>query len=57
MFMKKSLLKLILFILIAVILFIIGARFVSGEDSWMCSDGQWVKHGNPSLPMPTSECR
>lgn len=57
MFMKKSLLKLILFILIAVILFIIGARFGSGEDSWMCSDGQWVKHGNPSLPMPTSECR
>jgi hypothetical protein len=55
--MKKSLVKLIVLALIAVVLFILGARFLSGEDSWMCNDGQWVKHGNPSLPMPTSECK
>jgi len=41
---------------------IIGAwfflRFVlfGGEDSWLCVDGQWIKHGNPSAPMPESGC-
>jgi len=55
--MKKSITKLLILILIAVVLFIIGARFLSGEDSWMCNDGQWVKHGNPSLPMPISGCK
>ena len=40
-----------------IILLIIGVKFLSGESGWMCKNSQWVKHGNPSLPMPTSECR
>ncbi len=28
----------------------------SPEDSWICDNGQWVKHGNPSSPMPTEPC-
>jgi len=41
---------------------IIGAwlflRFVIGgpEDDWICVENQWVKHGNPSFPMPTKGC-
>lgn len=41
---------------------IIGAwlflRFVIGgpEDDWICVENQWVKHGNPSFPMPTGGC-
>lgn len=33
-------------------------RFVIGgnEDTWICTDGQWVKHGNPSAPKPTTGC-
>ena len=33
-------------------------RFVVGgpEDDWICVDSQWVKHGNPSAPMPTKPC-
>jgi len=33
-------------------------RFVVGgsEDSWMCAEGQWVKHGYPSAPKPEGEC-
>jgi len=28
--------------------------FLNGEDSWVAdSAGGWVKHGNPSGPMPT----
>lgn len=31
--------------------------FVRGdEDTWLCQGGQWVKHGMPSAPMPTSRC-
>lgn len=42
-----------------VILFLVLAiRFILGgsEDSWICQNGVWVKHGNPSTPMPTSLC-
>lgn len=26
------------------------------EDTWICKDWEWVKHGNPSTPMPTMPC-
>ncbi len=36
---------------------IVGMRLFSGsEDTWLCSDGQWVKHGKPSAAMPTETC-
>jgi hypothetical protein len=32
-------------------------RLLSGpEDTWLCVDGQWVKHGNPANPQPTEGC-
>lgn len=49
---------------VAIILIIVGivfigvalARFMSPEDDWICSKGTWIKHGNPSAPMPTLPC-
>lgn len=42
----------IVFVLLGVIL-----MFMRGdEDTWLCQNGQWVKHGNPSSPMPTAAC-
>ena len=32
------------------------AKFSSSEDDWICDKGVWVKHGNPSVPMPTTPC-
>ncbi len=26
------------------------------EDTWICDDGQWVKHGLPYAPMPEGDC-
>jgi len=26
------------------------------EDAWICKNGEWVKHGNPSNPIPTEPC-
>lgn len=52
--------KVLLFIII--LIFFVGAwmilRFVIGgpEDTWICEDGQWIKHGNPHDPMPIESC-
>jgi putative hemolysin len=52
--------KTILSILIAVAIILVAVvtlRFLSGyEDTWICDNGAWVRHGNPSKPMPTSGC-
>lgn len=31
-------------------------RFLSPEDSWVCQNGEWTKHGSPAVEQPTSEC-
>jgi uncharacterized protein YxeA len=55
--MKKRILRIIIILIfVIVVLFII--RFVIGgsEDTWICVDNEWVKHGVPSAPMPTESC-
>lgn len=32
-------------------------RDFSGKDAWLCVDGQWVRHGNPSSSAPATPCR
>ena len=27
-----------------------------GEDTWICQNGEWIKHGNPSATMPSTLC-
>ncbi len=49
---KKTIILIILFLAVAAALII----FRSSEDDWICQNGQWIKHGNPSAPMPTSGC-
>lgn len=36
----------------AIILF----KSIGREGNWICQNGQWVKHGNPSAAQPTSGC-
>lgn len=54
--MKNSL-KLFLVLFIIFIVAIAGIRTFSGEDSWICVNDQWTKHGNPSTPMPKEFCQ
>ena len=43
-------------LIIAVIIFL-GLTILRGsEDTWICKNGGWIKHGNPSAEMPTSTC-
>jgi len=48
----------IIFIIAGVLLVIVFIiRFNSPEDAWLCQNGQWVKHGNPSSAQPSTACR
>ena len=50
--------KMIIFFIIAGI-FLLGASLVllrGNEDSWICQDHQWIKHGHPSYPQPENPC-
>lgn len=46
------------FVTVLVIAVIFMLRVLSGpEDSWICQDGRWVRHGNPASNMPSSQCK
>jgi len=50
--------KFIIFIVVLAIFFaIFTIRLFSGEDNWICQNGQWVKHGQPSFEAPTVPCK
>ena len=53
--MNKTIL-IILSVLVVVAAAIFSVRFFSGEDNWICQEGEWVKHGNPSAAIPTEVC-
>lgn len=54
--MSKTL-KIILVIFIVVLaIFLLSARLLTKEDTWLCQNGQWIKHGAPSDPMPNTLC-
>jgi len=52
-FVFLSVVALIIFVLLFLFRFLFGGP----EDSWVCSGSEWVKHGNPSIPKPTGNCR
>lgn len=54
----KKISALFLLIITISLLGLFTARFLIGgnEDTWICSDGRWVKHGNPQNPVPQTGC-
>jgi putative hemolysin len=53
--------KYVLFLVMAIVILagaILMFRFFIGgdEDTWLCQNNQWVRHGNPSAAMPSSGC-
>jgi|GEM_PF-1825226 len=55
--MKKHTLFLALILLVWIIFALLAIRAFSGnEDTWFCQNGEWIKHGNPDLPMPEVRC-
>ena len=36
--------------------YVFNLSWFAGEDSWICVNGEWIKHGNPSAPKPDRPC-
>jgi len=53
--MQRTIL-LILGAALAVGLFIVAVRSTSGQDAWVCKDGQFVEIGKSWLPKPNYPC-
>lgn len=54
--MKKTI-TLVILALVIVGSGLVIIRFFSGsEDAWICTNGEWVRHGHPLAPMPQEKC-
>lgn len=52
----RKLILLLIFIFVFGSGIVIGIRFFSAEDAWICRDGEWIKHGNPKELKPAGGC-
>ena len=53
---KSNTLKYVLIGLFTIITIVFILRISSPEDDWICQNGKWLKHGNPSVSAPNSPC-
>lgn len=56
-FSKNNKKFIVFVILLAIFMAFFSIRFFSGEDNWVCENGRWVRHGNPSFEAPSIECK
>lgn len=54
--MNKTIKVLGALLLVAGIILILRFTLGGDEDTWICKDGAWEKHGNPSQPQPVIPC-
>lgn len=54
--MRKQYIFIFSALALTALLIIVALRLSAPEDSWVCVEGQWIKHGNPSLPAPVAPC-
>jgi len=47
----------IIAIILATFLGIFTIRLFSGEDNWVCQNGQWIEHGHPDFSAPSIPCK
>lgn len=53
---KKLVIAFVLGMVLTGVTFVAVSRMFTDEDTWICQDGKWVKHGNPVAPMPLGKC-
>lgn len=53
---KKFIILIVLFIAILAAGALTARLLSGGEDTWLCENGEWVQHGNPSAPPPAETC-
>lgn len=57
-FQEKKQIYVLIIVMVIMVAALFYLRFILGgnEDTWICKDGVWIEHGNPSDPMPTYPC-
>ena len=53
--MDKKIVTVVLAIL-AILTSLVAIRFLTPEDTWICVEGEWVRHGNPTVEGPIEDC-
>ena len=53
---KKKLIAIVIFLALVGALVVFGLNFSTGEDTWICQNGEWKKNGSPSYPKPQTNC-
>lgn len=43
-------------VLIVLVIAWFGIKDLGAQNEWVCSDGEWIKKGNPSAEKPTTGC-
>lgn len=60
--MGNGIIRKIVLVIAAAIVLILGMVGViqyveeSQKNTWVCVSGEWLKHGNPTAPKPTTGC-
>ncbi|MFA5019814.1 MAG: hypothetical protein WC533_01805 [Candidatus Pacearchaeota archaeon] len=54
--LKNIIITIIILVIILCATMLIRVLVGGDEDTWICSAGEWVKHGNPSVAMPSETC-
>lgn len=52
----KLLITALIVAVLGFLIFIIRLIAGGSEDTWICTGGEWVKHGNPSVSKPIGGC-
>lgn len=42
--------------LLVIVSALIVVRFLTPEDTWICVEGEWIRHGNPEIERPIEDC-
>lgn len=54
---SKKIMMFIFATVLALVFIVFSIRLFSGEDNWICQNGQWVAHGQPGFPAPERPCK
>jgi hypothetical protein len=50
--MRNKKTKIIILVILIIFVVSLFVRFIGLEDTWLCQNGEWIKHGNPSSVRP-----
>lgn len=53
---KKTMAVFVILLMLFLVLFCTRFLFGGDEDTWICKNGNWQKHGNPNYAMPKQSC-